>query len=65
MVHIRNQGQLREGFSLERFPGGVSGLGLVRALLPRRSASLSIEQQGGYVQVQVILREPSVRRQVT
>ena len=65
MVHIRNQGQLREGFSLDRFPGGVSGLGLVRALLPRRSASLSVEQQGGYVQVQVVLREPSVRRQVT
>ena len=65
MVHIRNQGQLHEGFSLDRFPGGVSGLGLVRALLPRRSASLSIEQQGGYVQVQVVLREPSVRRQVT
>ena len=64
MVHIRNQGQLREGFSLDRFPGGVSGLGLVRALLPRRSASLSVEQQGGYVQVQVVLREPSVRRQV-
>ena len=26
-----------------RIPGGVSGLGLVRALLPRRSASLAIE----------------------
>ena len=65
MVHIRNQGQLREGFSLDGFPGGVSGLGLVRALLPRRSASLSMEQQGGYVQVLVVLREPSVRRQAS
>ncbi len=62
-VHISNQGQLPEGFSLERFPGGVSGLGLVRALLPRRSAGLTIEQQGERVQVRVTLREPSVRRQ--
>ena len=63
-VHISNQGQLPEGFNLERFPGGVSGLGLVRALLPRRSAGLTIEQQGARVQVRVTLREPSVRRQV-
>ena len=36
----------RPGFNLARVPGGVSGLGLVRALLPRRSATLTIEQQG-------------------
>jgi hypothetical protein len=39
----------------------VSGLGLVRALLPRRSASLSLEQQGGEVVTRVTLRAPSVK----
>ena len=62
VVHISNGGQLREGFSLDRVPGGVSGLGLVRALLPRRSATLTIEQLGSQVVVRVALREPSVRR---
>ena len=60
-VEIRNPGRLREGFDLAAFRGGVSGLGLVRALLPRRSASLSIEQDGAEVCSRVVLREPSVR----
>ena len=65
-LHFYNPGQLKAGFSLQQFPGGVSGLGLVRALLPRRSASLSIEEhttaQGPQVLARVLLREPSVRR---
>ncbi len=60
-VEIRNPGALREGFDLASFRGGVSGLGLVRALLPRRSATLSIEQAGAEVLSKVVLREPSVR----
>jgi PAS domain S-box-containing protein len=63
-LHIANLGKLPEGFNLDRFPGGVAGLGLVRALLPRRSATLNIEQQGNEVVVHVSLREPSVRRQI-
>ena len=44
-VAISNRGRLPDGFSLARIPAASPGLGLVRALLPRRSASLSIEQQ--------------------
>ncbi len=61
-VAIRNLGRLREGFSLAQFPGGVSGLGLVRALLPRRSATLTLSQQGDQVLTEVVLRPPSVQR---
>ena len=39
-IAVRNRAQLPPGFSLGRIPNGVSGLGLVRALLPRRSATL-------------------------
>ena len=60
-VLIANPGRLREGFSLTAFPGGVSGLGLVRALLPRRSAQLSIETHGDEVWARVQLQPPSVR----
>ena len=62
-VAMRNAGRLREGFSLAQVPGGVSGLGLVRALLPRRSASFSLTQQGDEVLTEVLLRPPSVQRE--
>ncbi len=42
-IVIRNRASLPDGFNLSRVPGGVSGLGLVRALLPRRCAKLTIE----------------------
>lgn len=42
-IVIRNRARLPEGFNLARVPGGVSGLGLVRALLPRRCAKLTID----------------------
>jgi len=61
VVEIRNQAHLAEGFDLAKVPGGVSGLGLVRALLPRRSSTLAIEQQGGEVLARIVLRPPSVR----
>ncbi len=57
-----NQGALPAGFDLARYRGGVSGLGLVRALLPRRSATLTVSQQGDRVLAQVLLRVPSVQR---
>ena len=61
LVQIAGRAQLGAGFSLEDVPGGVSGLGLVRALLPRRSAQLTIEQRGDDVVAEVRLRPPSVR----
>ena len=43
-------------------PGGVSGLGLVRALLPRRSAQLALDQAGDQVLTTVVLKPPGVQR---
>lgn len=62
-VIIANRGQLPAGFDLARFPGALSGLGLARALLPRRSASLSLQQQGPEVVARVELRVPCVQRE--
>jgi len=62
-VAIRNAGRLREGFNLAQVPGGVSGLGLVRALLPRHSAAFTLTQQGEEVLTEVVLRPPSVQRE--
>ncbi|MET0517394.1 MAG: PAS domain S-box protein, partial [Burkholderiaceae bacterium] len=59
-VEIANPGRLPEGFKVTAVPSGVSGLGLVRALLPRRSAILSIEQQGELVLSRIELLPPSV-----
>ena len=61
-IVIGNVGQLPTGFSLARFPGGVSGLGLIRALLPRRSASLKIEQDDNRVVATVAIVPPGVTR---
>ncbi|MBT9495620.1 MAG: PAS domain S-box protein [Paucibacter sp.] len=59
-VEIINPGQLPPDFNLSQVPGGVSGLGLVRALLPRRSAILTLEQREGFVVCRVELLAPSV-----
>jgi len=59
-VEIANPGRLPEGFLLQDVRSGVSGLGLVRALLPRRSAILSLEQQAGDVVCRLELIPPSV-----
>jgi PAS domain S-box-containing protein len=61
-VLIDNVATLAVDFNLARVPGGVSGLGLVRALLPRRSASLTIEQRGDRVAATMSLQPPSVTR---
>ncbi len=42
-IEVRNRGSLPPGFNLARYPGGVSGLGLAKALLPRRSATLALQ----------------------
>ncbi|MDR7268796.1 PAS domain S-box-containing protein [Pelomonas saccharophila] len=59
-VEIANPGHLPQGFLLQNVRSGVSGLGLVRALLPRRSAILSLEQQGEDVVCRLELIPPSV-----
>ncbi len=59
-IAIRNPGRLRDEFSLNQVPPGVSGLGLVRALLPRRSASLELKADGDGVLARVVLVPPSV-----
>jgi PAS domain S-box-containing protein len=60
-IEISNGGQLPTGFELQRVPAGMAGLGLVRALLPRRAAVLAIQQQGERVLTSLTLRPPSVR----
>jgi PAS domain S-box-containing protein len=62
LVELAHAGRLPQGFDLAQVPGGVSGLGLVRALLPRRSATLTLTQQGERVLTRVTLAPPSVRR---
>lgn len=59
-ILIDNPGSLPEGFSLERVRGGVSGLGLVRALLPRRSAKLTLSNEIGQVRARVALTPPGI-----
>jgi len=60
-IEIRNRGRLAEDFRLDRRPATVSGLGLVSALLPRRSASLSVAQQEGDVVAALRLAPPVVK----
>ncbi len=59
-ITISNPGSLGADFKLARIPGGVSGLGLVRALMPRRCSTLEIEQHGAQVQATVALVAPGV-----
>jgi PAS domain S-box-containing protein len=61
-LRVTNRATLPAGFSLQGIPGGVSGLGLVRALLPRRHATLAIEQTGADVTTTVELESPVVVR---
>ena len=59
-IQILSPGQLTPGFSLTQVPPGVSGLGLVRALLPRRTATLTLTQLGVQVEAKVVLVPPSI-----
>ncbi|NDY89945.1 PAS domain-containing sensor histidine kinase [Ideonella livida] len=57
---VANPGLLAEGFDLAKVPAGISGLGLVRALLPRKGAQLQLTQQGGHVVADLRLQAPAV-----
>jgi PAS domain S-box-containing protein len=59
-IAIANQGTLAPGFSLAGIPAGVSGLGLVRSLLPRKGAKLALEAQGDTVVARLELAPPAV-----
>ena len=59
-VSVFNPGQLPSGFTLAQVPPGVSGLGLVRALLPRRSATLTLLQAGNEVEARIVLVPPGI-----
>lgn len=61
-LEIVSRGVLREGFDLAGVPSGASGLGLVRALLPRRAAEFTLLQDGAEVVARVLLRPPAVRK---
>jgi len=61
VFEIANAGRLRAGFDLQLLPAGMYGLGLVRALLPRRTAAFTLTQEAGRVVARVVLRPPSVR----
>ena len=59
-IAIANRGTLVPGFSLAAIPAGVSGLGLVRSLLPRKGARLALEAQGDDVVARLELAPPAV-----
>jgi PAS domain S-box-containing protein len=60
-LSIVNHGELPDGFRIDHRPSAVSGLGLVRSLLPRRHASLHFVQSGELVIATVMLAPPVVR----
>ena len=59
-IAIANQGRLVPGFTLAGIPAGVSGLGLVRSLLPRKGAKMAIEAEGDSVIARLELAPPAV-----
>jgi two-component sensor histidine kinase len=63
-LRLENAGQLKTGFDLSQIASSVSGLGLVKALLPRRGARLSVEQASGVVVTRVELSPPAIREDV-
>jgi PAS domain S-box-containing protein len=59
-ISIANHGSLVPGFSLAAIPAGVSGLGLVRSLLPRKGAKMAIQARGSDVVATLELAPPAV-----
>ncbi len=61
MIQIANTGQLPPGFDLDNQPLTSSGLGLVKALIPRRGTRLAFEQHGSQVLVSLGLTSPALK----
>jgi PAS domain S-box-containing protein len=59
-LEIASRSVLPEGFSLTGLRGGPSGLSLVRALLPRKGAALSLQQVGDDVVARIALEPPAL-----
>jgi PAS domain S-box-containing protein len=59
-ISVRNRGQLAPDFHISQIPSGISGLGLVRALLPRKGAAISLESDGDDVVARLRLSPPAV-----
>jgi PAS domain S-box-containing protein len=59
-LRLENTGQLKAGFDLGAIASSVSGLGLVKALLPRRGARLAVEQHGATVVARLDLMPPAI-----
>jgi PAS domain S-box-containing protein len=60
-IEIASAGALPEGFDLARLGPSPSGLGLVKALLPRRGARLALFQRGDRVVARAELTLPALR----
>jgi PAS domain S-box-containing protein len=60
-LRVWGVGRLPASFDLANLRPGVAGLGLVRALLPRKSARFTLQQEGEHVVAQVDLWPPAVR----
>jgi PAS domain S-box-containing protein len=58
---IENPGTLPPAFDFQEISASVSGLGLVKALLPRRGARLAIERVGSAVVARLRLATPAIR----
>ncbi len=61
-LSISNRARLPEGFSLAGRATGITGLALVQSLLPPRSATLRIEQEGEWVLASLLLVAPGIVR---
>jgi PAS domain S-box-containing protein len=64
ILRVNNAGKLPAGFDFETISAGAAGLSLVKALLPRKGASLSLRQQGTEVIAELALSPPVVRLSV-
>ena len=60
-LEIASPGALPEGFEFARLGPSPSGLGLVKALLPRRGARLELLQHDGWVTARAELTLPALR----
>jgi PAS domain S-box-containing protein len=65
-LHIRNAGRLPQGFDFQSLPPGVTGLSLLKALLPRRGCQIRFGERvddanQAWVEVDLVLAPPALR----
>jgi len=61
MLVLRNPGALKPDFALERYEPSPSGLGLIKALLPRRGTRLALRNEGDHVVSEIQMWPPVIR----